>query len=89
MLKILSLMKKGAKVDLGYIIFIRPPAKALKTKLLDMTSDRNNVDSDRFLDRELIRISGTLRNNIRSVAPAVCSGNLNVLIRAVTLGTRL
>lgn len=89
MLKILSLMKKGAKVDLGYIMFIRPPAKALKTKLLDMTSDKNKVDSDLSVDRELIKISGTFRNSIRSVAPAVCSGKLKVLIRAVTLGTKL
>lgn len=89
MLKTLSLIKKGGKVDLGYMIFIRPPAKALKTKLLDMTSDKNRVVSDRLFDREFIIISGTFKNSMRRVAPAVCSGKLKVLMRAVTLGTRL
>lgn len=89
MLKILSLTKKGAKTDLGYMIFIRPPAKALKTKLLDMISDRNSVDSDRLLDTEFIIISGTFKNSMRKVAPAVCSGNFKIFMRATTLGTRL
>lgn len=71
------------------MIFITPPAKALKSKLLDITSDKNSVDSDLFCDSELIMISGAFKNSMRSVAPAVCSGNLNVLISAVILGTRL
>lgn len=82
-------MKNGANVDLGYTIFIKPPARALNTKLLDITSERNKELSERSRDEAFIAISGAFKNSIKSVAPAVCSGKFKVFISDVMLGTKL